>query len=145
MRIQLLQAAHLGGKSYALGIHDLPEKAIEDRFFHKLVQAGLAVEPEASAFVAPESLQDRQKRLADKLVKASDEKALAARKAVIASQEAEKSLNASGQEAQAPAAQDNTVTEDGESEDQDSEESSEPATASEAEGSSKKHHKKHRK
>lgn len=69
MRIQLLQAAHLGGKSYKQGVHDLPEAAVKDRFFHKLVQAGLAIDAEGIAPVLAESLQQRQARLAEKLAK----------------------------------------------------------------------------
>lgn len=69
------QAAHLAGKDYVKGNHDVPEIAEEDPFFLKLVGAGLIVEPEAVREVSPESPAERSRRLYDRLVSKKNEKA----------------------------------------------------------------------
>lgn len=72
------QAAHLAGKDYMKGNHDVPEAAEEDPFFLKLVGAGLIVEPEAVREVSPESPHERSKRLYDRLVNKKEKKVKAA-------------------------------------------------------------------
>ncbi len=68
MRIKFLQAAHLCGKDYAFGTHEVPEAALQDKYFHSLLKAGLVVDGEA-AQVAPKSKLDLQRDLAEKLAK----------------------------------------------------------------------------
>lgn len=40
MKVNLLQAAHLGGKDYKKGIHELPDELKSDDFFKALAKAG---------------------------------------------------------------------------------------------------------
>jgi hypothetical protein len=69
MRVKFLQAAHFAGKDYGKGTHDVPEVVTSHKFFHKMVEAGLIVDVEASEMIAPKSLQERAKDLAEKLAK----------------------------------------------------------------------------
>lgn len=70
MRVQFKQAVHLDGKDYPRGIHEVPEKALQSKFFHKLIKAGLVLDAEAAQVVAPVSEHQRQLKLAEKLAKA---------------------------------------------------------------------------
>lgn len=72
MLVKFKQAVHLKGKDgkgkdYARGTHEVSEAHLMDPFFHKLLKAGLVEDGEAAKVVAPLSLQDRQKALAEKL------------------------------------------------------------------------------
>lgn len=69
MKIQFLQAAHLDGKNYSRGLHEVPEKSLSNRYFHKLVKAGLVYEADAVKIVTPVSLEMRQKELLEKINK----------------------------------------------------------------------------
>lgn len=40
MKVNLLQAAHLGAKDYKKGIHELPDELKSDDFFKALAKAG---------------------------------------------------------------------------------------------------------
>jgi hypothetical protein len=74
MRLQFKQAVHLEGKDYGLGHHEVPDHVIKKKhkFIERLVQAGLILEGDAmSKPVSAETLQERQKRLAESLAKAS--------------------------------------------------------------------------
>lgn len=67
--VKFLQAVHLSGKDYAKGSsHPVTDEMIAHPFFHKMVKAGLIVETEASKVITPESLQERQERLAEMLL-----------------------------------------------------------------------------
>jgi hypothetical protein len=88
MQYFLKQAVHLGGKDYQRGINELPEKAENDPFFLKCINSGLVTEVEPAKVVAMESFQDRQKKLADKLIaKASAAKQAREQKVVDQSEE----------------------------------------------------------
>lgn len=68
MRIHFKQAVHIDGKDYALGTHDVPESLLKNnKYFHKLMEAGLVLDAEAMGIVSHETLADRQKKLAEKL------------------------------------------------------------------------------
>lgn len=72
MLVKFKQAVHLKGKTvkgkdYSRGVHEVCEEHLADPHFHKLVKAGLVEDGEAAKVVAPLSLQERQKQLAEKL------------------------------------------------------------------------------
>lgn len=74
MLVKFNQAVHLKGKTvkgkdYSRGVHEVHEEHLADPHFHKLVKAGLVEDGEAAKVVAPASLQERQRMLADKLAK----------------------------------------------------------------------------
>lgn len=76
MQIQFKQAVSLKGKNgkskdYSRGIHEVDSEHLEDPHFHRLLKAGLVLDVEETRVIAPTSLQDKQKRLAEKLAKAS--------------------------------------------------------------------------
>lgn len=82
MQYFLKQAGHFGGKDYQRGVNDLPEKAENDPFFLKCVGAGLITEVDAPKIVSTETLQDRQKKLLNRLIaKANADKEARAAKA----------------------------------------------------------------
>lgn len=66
MRVQLKQALHVEGKTYHLGVHDIPEETLKHPHFHKYMAAGLVVEADAPQSIA-ETAQQRGARLAEKL------------------------------------------------------------------------------
>lgn len=69
MLVKFKQAVHLNGKSYANGSsHEVTEELNAHPYFHKLIAAGLVVETEASKIITPESLEERQKKLAETLL-----------------------------------------------------------------------------
>lgn len=68
MRIHFKQAVHLDGKDYALGTHDVPESVLKNnKYFHKLMEAGLVMDAEGKEIISPESLQERNRKLSEKL------------------------------------------------------------------------------
>lgn len=69
MLLKFLQAAHIGKKSYPVGVHEVnDEETLSSKFLAKLVNAGLVQEYQGAPPVAFVSLQDRQKKLAEILV-----------------------------------------------------------------------------
>lgn len=86
MLVKFKQAVHLNGKDYANGsVHEVTDELAAHPYFHKLVGAGLVVETEAAKVITPETLEERQKKLAETLLKqnktAQEARALAAKKA----------------------------------------------------------------
>lgn len=65
-QVRFKQAAHICGKDYLPGIHSIPDHVLDDKFFLRLINAGLVSDPEDKAIKA-ESLAERNKRLADKI------------------------------------------------------------------------------
>lgn len=68
MLYQFKQAVHLCKKDYSRGVHQVSESVELDPRFLKLVQLGLVVEAEASKVISPASMQERSKKLLDKLM-----------------------------------------------------------------------------
>jgi hypothetical protein len=66
MRVKFNQAVHLAGKDYPRGTHDVPDEAINHKFFLKLAEQGL-VEDGESQPVQHQNLVHRQKALHDKI------------------------------------------------------------------------------
>lgn len=105
--VKFKQAVHLNGKSYANNsVHEVTEELAAHPYFHKLIGAGLVVETEAAKVISPETLEERQKKLADTLLSrnksALEAKALAAKKALEESKggEGQKAEEADGEKAQ---------------------------------------------
>ena len=68
MLLQFKQAAHVGGKDFGLGVHDVPTEILEDEFLLRLVRAGLVVEPSAAHLLGSQTLAERNQALSDKLM-----------------------------------------------------------------------------
>src|SRR4051812_38511809 len=68
MRVYFKQSASFGGKEYKVGSHEVSKEVLAHKFFHKMIKAGLVVEEEAKAIISPASLQEKQARLAEKLM-----------------------------------------------------------------------------
>ncbi len=81
MQVQFKQAAHICGKDYSRGFHQVSEDVMQSKFFLKLVNAGLVLDAEEAKMVSAEPLHARQARLAEKL--AADAKAAAALNAPV--------------------------------------------------------------
>jgi len=81
MLVLFKQAVHMGGKDYKKGVHEVHEDALKHAQAHKLILAGLIVEQEASKVISAESLQQRQAKLAEKLMASSAAKLAAQPKA----------------------------------------------------------------
>jgi hypothetical protein len=64
MRLQFKQSVCFHGKDYHKGIHEVPEAVMKEKFFHKMLLAGLIAEPH----VSPEVSAQKMKELADKLL-----------------------------------------------------------------------------
>jgi hypothetical protein len=69
--IVLKQAAHLGGKDYKKGVHELSDEVLRSPFFLRLVKAGLAVEADAAKVVSAETEQVKQAKLINHILRAS--------------------------------------------------------------------------
>ncbi len=70
MHVVFKQAVCIGDKDFSRGAHNVPVEVQQHPYFLKLVNLGLVVEAEASKVISPQTMQDRQKALADKLMKA---------------------------------------------------------------------------
>lgn len=71
MRVKFKQAVHIGGKDYPRGVHEVSEAHLKDKYFHKLIQANLVEDAEATKVVSADSLQDRQRKLAERILPAA--------------------------------------------------------------------------
>lgn len=68
MLYQFKQAVHLNGKNYPCGVHEVDEKTEYHSYFLKLVSAGLVLEADVKKAVSPVDLQERSKKLLEKLM-----------------------------------------------------------------------------
>lgn len=66
MLVHLKQALHVEGKTYHLGVQDIPEETLKHPHFHKFMAAGLVTEADAPPSIV-ENAQQRGARLAEKL------------------------------------------------------------------------------
>lgn len=80
MRYQFKQAAHVNGKDYLLGVHDVSESTEYHPHFLRLVSAGLIVEAENASPVSTDTHQERSQRLLHKIMKRKDPKSAEAAK-----------------------------------------------------------------
>lgn len=70
IKVKFEQAAHVGGKDYGKGTHELPKSVLKDGYFNKLLKAG-HVKADGSAPSA-ETDQQRQDKINKKLIAQSD-------------------------------------------------------------------------
>lgn len=56
-------------KHFKRGTHEVQESFLKSRYFHKLMKSALVEDGKAERSVKPQSLADRQRRLAEKLAK----------------------------------------------------------------------------
>lgn len=69
MLVRVMQAIHLGGKDYRKGIHEIPSEVLKHASAQHAIKAGYIQDASEQGLIRPESLQDRQLRLAEKLHK----------------------------------------------------------------------------
>lgn len=72
MRIQLKQKVKFGKKTYGPGLVDLPDgelTPVEIKYLHKMVEGGLALEPDKAAVTDTSTELERKQRLSEKLLK----------------------------------------------------------------------------
>lgn len=76
MKYKFLQAVHMHGQDFPLGIHEVPEKVEKDSYFKMLLDDQLVVSEDSHLKVKPqETLEQRNHRLAKSLApKAPPEK-----------------------------------------------------------------------
>lgn len=69
MRVLLKQAAHLGGKDHAKGVHDIPDQHLKEGFGMLLLKAGLIVEaPKAQITPSAQSISEQNKDFAERIL-----------------------------------------------------------------------------
>lgn len=114
MQVTFRQSVCINGIEFKKGTHEVPKDVLAHKYFHKLIQAGLVSEAEGLK-VTPETLEQRNKRLSEKLLK----------KAVKAAEEQVKAQTEPEEVQEAPADEDFYQTsEPVESDDQSYEEES---------------------
>lgn len=63
------QAVSLCGKDYHRGVHRLSGAILEDAIFKKYCALGMIISSESEPILAPQSIEERNKKLAEKLSK----------------------------------------------------------------------------
>lgn len=84
MKIQFLKTVMIGKSHFKIGVHEVSDEILETKAFHKYLSAGWVCDPDEKALIKPESIDERNKRLAEKLVGGMDKsKALKAPKVEV--------------------------------------------------------------
>lgn len=68
MRVKFNQAAYFGKREFSKGVHEVSGDILGNKFFHKMIQAGMVEDGEMVSAVSPLSISERKMQFAEKVL-----------------------------------------------------------------------------